>query len=293
MVALFSYKGTTMKTNLVGIRYIGRKPQKTDNVADTGAVWQPGQVINFPMDVARKFLSHNNVWAMVDVDPNAETHMGGKKTKATTIEPVPFVNINEMDINTLAAFARVEFNQTIDVSSDIADARNKVLGFMTNAALDAEADRLQAIADAKSNTHYIGLEVGEEEYQAFIAGWSVLKLVPKPDGGAETGSNQDALSDAGNPQSPEGGPEPVDNSTPTEANPENPVPASEEVITEQNQPHVNDDTATDPLADLKANLDKLDKKALREMCKDAGLKVANTMDEKTLRTKLIAHAEGN
>jgi hypothetical protein len=262
--------------------------------------------------------------------------MGGKKSKGIIHEPTPFINLNEMDINTLAAFARVEFNQTIDPASDIADARLKVLGFMTNASLDAEAERLQAIKDAKENTHYIGLEVSEEEYQAYIAGWSILKLVPKAAEGEKTGSGSGndkasasvSLASAGS----QTGSLSTENIDPTSSPKQLGEAATraklDEDIAELPGDYTDADVdfvlagmrtfygslftaedeakvraafapeevkkteQTDPIADLKANLAKLGKKDLMEMCKAAGLKTANTMTEEVLRKKLIDQAEG-
>lgn len=49
------------------IEYIGKKPQKADNVAGTGLVWAPGQTheVKDPKAI-EKLLFHKDVWALVD-----------------------------------------------------------------------------------------------------------------------------------------------------------------------------------------------------------------------------------
>jgi hypothetical protein len=50
------------------IQYIGKKPEKRDNVAGTGLVWTPGQAhpVEDPKKVAL-LLAHPDVWARVDL----------------------------------------------------------------------------------------------------------------------------------------------------------------------------------------------------------------------------------
>lgn len=47
----------------IAIKYVGKKPSKVDNVAETGLVWLPGQVHEVPVVKAAIMLQHPDVWA--------------------------------------------------------------------------------------------------------------------------------------------------------------------------------------------------------------------------------------
>lgn len=53
----------------VSIKYIGRKPLKQDNVADTGLVWAPGEVLQVAAGKAKLLLRFPDVWEQVDGAP--------------------------------------------------------------------------------------------------------------------------------------------------------------------------------------------------------------------------------
>lgn len=268
-----------MASQLVGVKYIGGKTKKVDNVANTGAEWVPGQVINFNIEIANKLLVHKSVWEIVDVDPNGDTYIGSKKAAGAVVDPVPFVNLHEMDINALAAFAKVEFNQAVDISLPIESARNLVHGFMSNRTMDD-----LATLNKPSDKHSIGIEVNEAEYQAYIAGELVLKLVPA----GYTGQNVPELTN-----------EPIPAQEPSTENTEPPAVEALAATIESSEPtgetsgnqSAADETAkVDTISDLKADLDLLDAKQLREMCKQSGIPYSNTMPAEKLREKILAAA---
>ncbi|MAK55664.1 MAG: hypothetical protein CML17_07460 [Pusillimonas sp.] len=52
--------------HLLPVKYIGKKPQKVDNVANTGLIWTPGQIHFLPPMVAQKLSAVKDVWQIVD-----------------------------------------------------------------------------------------------------------------------------------------------------------------------------------------------------------------------------------
>lgn len=60
------------------IRYIGKKDQKPDNVAGTGAVWiGKGDVQTVPDEAVSTLLRHRDVWELVEEKPAAVAPQGG------------------------------------------------------------------------------------------------------------------------------------------------------------------------------------------------------------------------
>ena len=52
--------------HLLPVKYIGKKQQKVDNVANTGLIWTPGQIHFLPPLVAQKLSAVKDVWEVVD-----------------------------------------------------------------------------------------------------------------------------------------------------------------------------------------------------------------------------------
>lgn len=271
-------------SNIVGVKYIGGKPRKEDNVAGTGAVWVPGQVINFTQDVASKLVQFNTVWELVGANQNGETYLGSKKNPALAIEPVPFININEMDAASLVAYARVEFNKVLDAGTEIEALRTQVHGLMVNQTLD-EAET----SNQKEQLYKISLQVTRSERDAFLAGDLILRLVPKFDQAPALPVILKA--------------EMLDGIGLTDLQPSNVIvlesnddiatinKPTTEPLNEQSTATEADNAQSDNQDEpLEVTLAKLDKKALREMCKELGIPVSNTMSEEVLRNKLLAKA---
>lgn len=261
-------------SNIVGVKYIGGKTQKEDNVAGTGAVWVPGQIINFTQDVASKLIYHKDVWELTSANPNGETYLGSKKNPALAIEPMPFININEMDAGSLVAYARVEFNRVLDAGADIEALRKEVHGLMVNQTLDEIHDTKE-----KPAFYSISLQVTEVERDAFLAGELILRLVPKLDTGSAVPEQVNSQANTAQDEPPASQDEVGETNTASNES----ESQTEEAPAEPTQEAAQDEP-------LEVTLSKLDKKALREMCKDFGIPVANTMTEEVLRDKLLAKA---
>lgn len=98
------------------IQYVGKKPQRSDSVADTGLVWTPGQVHVVTDSVAERLLAHPDVWAKVSIEDAIET--AGKKPakdvtdakpkkKSTPEDDVPATpNLSNMNLMELRKHAK-------------------------------------------------------------------------------------------------------------------------------------------------------------------------------------------
>lgn len=334
--------------NIVGVRYIGSKQRKEDNVLNTGVFWVPGQVINFDAASAATLAQHTGVWEITDVDHDAETKVVGTVKKAAgdprKYEPQTFANVNAMDKEQLHAFARTTLlRQLPDFETD--KLREEVKSLLTLNFLDDQ----QGLAAAKNpeDKLIISLHVSQEEFNAFESGELVLKLVPKAASGAQTGGNSEPVFKGdlnfevgtfnesiglaalqGRENSLTSGnikPTPADLDDALEQLPGEYTPEDvESVVTQmkgyfgelftqevestvralfkpaESSPAGNpsstsagntEKTNADPQADLKATLELLETKALRDMVKQAGLPVSNTMTKEKLIEKLLAAAE--
>jgi len=166
-------------SNITGVRYIGAKEQKTDNVCGTDAVWKPKQVLNFPSHLAALLIVHAGVFELADVSPKAPTYMGnGKKVDGRTDqEPVAHANLTAMDEKQLDAYSRVNFNKSLDLKKPLVDLRHEVLGYMTGKNIDDEADRKRAEA-ASQGKLTVEFEVTEQELEAINNNVLKLALIP-------------------------------------------------------------------------------------------------------------------
>lgn len=307
--------------NIVGVRYIGSKQRKEDNVLNTGVFWVPGQVINFDAVSAATLAQHTGVWEITDVDHDAETKVVGIVKKAAgdprKYEPQTFANVNAMDKEQLHAFARTTLlRQLPDFETD--KLREEVKSLLTLNFLDDQ----QAIA-AKNKPEdklIISLHVSQEEFKAFESGELVLKLVPKQAEVEQIGFDLAANQNGGS-----GKPTPADLDDALEQLPGDYTPEEVEGVVTQMKDYFGElftpeveatvrgmfkpaesspagdssstpsgnteKTSADPQAELKANLELLETKALRDMVKQAGLPVSNTMTKEKLIEKLLAAAE--
>lgn len=241
-----------MSNSIVGVKYIGAKESKSDNVAGTNAVWKSGEVLNFSSDIAKQLIAYTGVFEIADPDPNASTYIG-KVKQDKTADVVPFVNINAMDANALAIYARLNFNQTIDIAAPIQDLRNQVQNFMVQDNLD-QLDAEQKAS--KKQTQSISLDVDEAEYQAYLHGIVELKLVPVSE---QLTANEPDISAQ--------------------------IKSEIEVESETHVEAIKSENVDDlELAELVA---KMDKKSLLAFARQNKLKFSNTFTEDKLRTLIL------
>jgi hypothetical protein len=343
-------------SNFLGVKYIGKKPRKEDNIFNTGAVWTIGQVINFDAKMAMEFAKHTDSFELADVQPGSGLYEAPKKTATEKLakEPIGYFNVETMDAEALNLFSMRHFGISVDQSKPIEQIREEVVGM---ARVDAVFDE-ELHVEAGEDKHFIALLVNNEEYAAFKAGISILKLVPKPAEGDETGSGSElkpaigtfsesstyvapaeaqttlvAIGASGGAgldtlqNAPAGSGADDEGDAGEENSPTREkldialaaLPAEtadiEALLVSLRETHGGFFTAqdevdvrakvktaplqapegapgaaesTDPQAALRADLDKLEAKALREMCKELGLPVANVMKKPQLIEKILA-----
>ncbi len=328
-------------SNIVGVRYIGSKKLKVDNVLNSGASWFPGQVINFDAASASRLAVHNDVWELTDVNYDAETVVLDKTKKVggdpRKNEPAVYADVNSMGKEQLLTFARTNLLRQLPADLEENKLREEVKNLLTMSFLDDQIGLSNA--NKQDEGLIISLTVSLEEFNAYQAGDLVLKLVPKPAEGEQSGGNG-PLAEAGNTE-PNGGnggqgagidslqnqnnsltsgnikPTPADlddalEQLPGEYKPEEVegvvtqmkgyfgelfTPEVESTVrglfkpAEQSTASNTEKTSADPQPDLKSTLELLETKALRDMVKQAGLPVSNTMTKEKLIEKLLAAAE--
>lgn len=112
---------------LVPVQYVGKKQEKTDDIAGTGLVWTPNQVHYVPPLVAQKLFKHPDVWAEADEDaldpatvglvvesqtlPGAEAD--SEKKDEEQVPPIVLPNLMGMTKPDLVNYAEKTFNQKL------------------------------------------------------------------------------------------------------------------------------------------------------------------------------------
>ena len=155
--------------NIVGVRYIGKKPRQEDTVTRSGAVWEPGQVHNFPASDAEKLLVHKDSFEKAKIDPDGSIHFS--RLLSSSHEPPPVINLTAMGSAEMALYARREFDRVVNIEGkDDAQVRAEVLSLM----------RLSALDDAvpKSELVVYPLAVTLDELSGLKSGMLKTKIVP-------------------------------------------------------------------------------------------------------------------
>jgi len=131
----------------VPIEYVGKKPNKVDNIANTGLTWAPGQIHIVPPLVALKLLvpAYADIWREADLqameeDPSrvgivVETeHLGmGKHDETGQEEPeqIPqtfdLPNLHGMTKSDLQTFSASQFNYQLASAMKKEDMINQIV----------------------------------------------------------------------------------------------------------------------------------------------------------------------
>lgn len=79
-----------MQQQVVPIKYVGRKPYKTDNVNHTKTVWkEPGDVQPYPLHLAASLLRHPDIWRLGMDTPVAGNAAFADAAGVVTVAPEP------------------------------------------------------------------------------------------------------------------------------------------------------------------------------------------------------------
>lgn len=254
-----------MSNEIVGIRYVGKKPRQEDTVCKTGAVWLPGQVHNFSAVMAKALLVHTDsfVGAPISMDGGTYLTQGKGRAMNKSHDVAAFVNLNGMSIDQLVLFARRELDRVVQTEGkDEAAIRREVHFLMTNHSLDQEAERKQAeqVEDGRIAVIY---QATAEECAALKEGTVRLAIVP-----AEI---QMAARDDAAPQTAIAG-----------GGTEN---ASADAATAN---EANGNAQSEPQAvPLDTLLASLEKKELMEFAKQEGVSFSNNITAEKLRERLF------
>lgn len=160
---------------IIGIRYIGKKDVCEDSVTNSGAVWLPGQVLNFSAKLAEKLLEHSTVWEATDIDYSAETFVSGGNESKQAADPVAYVNLNSMKAPEMALYAKREFNRVIDIDGrKESEVRSDVIRLMSIQTLDELGLQRLAVQDKVA---WVTM-VTPDEYQALADGLVKVSILP-------------------------------------------------------------------------------------------------------------------
>lgn len=131
------------------IEYVGKKDQKTDNVAGTETVWNGAGDVHEVSDpiAVEKLLAHPDVWRLAAGEPKREPKKAKPVGRVITNSPSrvpkkeqeqdedapPVVNFGRLNTNALAAYAKRHFNVDVDRKQDIQVIRAEVAALAARA----------------------------------------------------------------------------------------------------------------------------------------------------------------
>lgn len=123
---------------LVPVKYIGKKAQKTDNVAGTGLSWSAGEIHLLKPGAAGQLLKHGDIWQEVGIDElNAHPELIGridagaeppklKKPDKDNVVTLP-ANLAKMNKSELQAYALGTFNETLPETMKNAEMVDRIV----------------------------------------------------------------------------------------------------------------------------------------------------------------------
>jgi hypothetical protein len=138
--------------SLVGVKYVGKKPSKQDNVAGTGLIWSPGEIHVVPASLVPKFQAHPDVWAIVPVGEEDLQAVGlVVETLGTTQQEVDENRAKETEAITESVLTTPDLPATFEPMS-----KSEIAAFAErNYGLKLEHTRMtkDALVQAVRNTH--------------------------------------------------------------------------------------------------------------------------------------------
>ena len=117
------------------VQYVGKKPQKTDNVAHTGLVWTPGEALEVPAEAALKLIQHPDVWRLKEGEKISRKALAEfakakpekpEEDERDPLENFPKVDLNSLDKPGLIAFAMRHLNMELAPNMKEENMRDKI-----------------------------------------------------------------------------------------------------------------------------------------------------------------------
>lgn len=150
---------TSQKTPDVGVTYINKRPEWTDNIYGSGLTFETGQTRVVPDELARSFLRHEDIFerakdtkatekaikadkldeakeviADVKDDTKEQLAAGKAKKEAERKQEHEVMDIKDtvarMDKSELTNYAKVHFKQDLNQKAGVKDLRNEVVQFI-------------------------------------------------------------------------------------------------------------------------------------------------------------------
>lgn len=144
--------------NIVGVRYIGSTEDYQENKTGLKTTWLPGEVKNMTRQTASPLLKHPDAFVEAPIDPEREVLSGAIAKVQKDREPFTYVNLYGMDIDSLALYARREFDRQLNVDGrDMADVRGEVHRLMIGRNLDEIAQERMTDAGADAVPYLLWL----------------------------------------------------------------------------------------------------------------------------------------
>ena len=121
--------------NVVGVKYVGLKARKEDNVAGTGLFWTQGQIHAVPASLVPKFQKHPDVWEIVPITDDNVQDVGLVVDTLGTTQ-------SELDQSVIDAAVEAQRQSDVAEAEKVADVEKTIEHELTNPTLPASFDSM-------------------------------------------------------------------------------------------------------------------------------------------------------
>ena len=113
---------------MIGIKYIGSREEHHDNLYGTNLTWTPDQVHNVEDEVAKKLLTHADVYEEANpVKGGAPAVVKAEEKDANEKLPVPLPHLEGMNREELEQFAQQHYGEKFHHKTGEAAMRTKIM----------------------------------------------------------------------------------------------------------------------------------------------------------------------
>jgi len=117
-----------VKTDLVPIKYIGKKSEHVDNLYGTGLMFVPGAINYVTRAVAKKMLEHSDTYKQDGAIKKGEAPNQANQPGQPSALPLP--NINGMSRVDMEVYAQQHFNENFEDGVSDADMGSRILAMI-------------------------------------------------------------------------------------------------------------------------------------------------------------------